>query len=118
MFTKREFRDRWFLTLFATALLINVDAWIFLLVRTWGLRGEISQFALHYTIYFGVDRLGAWWQIFRGPFVGLIFFVVNFVLAGWMYSRERVWSVLIGIATVLVQILILLGSVLVVLLNV
>ena len=104
--------------LFATALAINLASWTLLLVRTWGLGADVPQFALHYTIYFGVDRLGPWWQIFRGPFSGFIILLGNTLLAGWFFSRERLWSLVIGVVTVLLEVLILLGSMLVVLLNV
>ncbi len=104
--------------MFATSLAINLAAWLLLLFRTWGLRAEVPQFALHYTIYFGIDRLGPWWQIFRGPLIGLVFIVINGVLAGLLMPRDRVWMMLVGAAAVILEVLILLGAVVVVLLNV
>lgn len=118
LFPQQLWKDRHLAILFGMSLAINLTAWFLLLLRTWGLRGEVTQFALHYTIYFGIDRLGAWWQIFRGPFAGLVVLVINLALAGFMLARERAWSLVVGVATALLEVLILLGAIVVILLNV
>ena len=118
LLSMQAMRDKRLVVLLATALALNFISWIFLFARTWGLREAVPQFALHYTIYFGVDRLGSWWQIFRGPLAGLIFLLVNAAIAIALHRRERLWSLCMAAASVVFEALILLGSVFVVLLNV
>lgn len=44
---------------------------------------------LHYNVYFGVDLLGAWWQMYILPGVALVFVFVNMWLSYHFYERRR-----------------------------
>jgi hypothetical protein len=75
-------------------------------------------FALHYTVYFGVDQIGAPWHLLFLPLLGLLILVVNALLAVRLYSGERFVSAFLSALTLLLEALLLLVSFLTVLLNI
>jgi hypothetical protein len=71
-------------------------------------RSQQSIIILHYNVYFGVDLVGAWGQIFMVPSIALVFVITNTFLAQWFYNqKERVASYVLLLASILVS----LGSV-------
>lgn len=60
---------------------------------------------LHYNVYFGVDVIGPWWQVYALPFIGLAILGVNTVLGYRFYQqKERIVAHLLMLATFIVQI--------------
>jgi hypothetical protein len=60
---------------------------------------------LHYNVYFGVDVIGAWWQLYFLPAIGLIIMIVNTVLGYLFYQKkERITAHLLMLATFIAQI--------------
>jgi hypothetical protein len=60
---------------------------------------------LHYNVYFGVDVIGAWWQLYFLPAIGLIILTINTVLGYLFYQKkERIIAHLLMLATFIVQI--------------
>ena len=60
---------------------------------------------LHYNVYFGVDVIGAWWQMYFLPLIGLVILCVNAVLGNLFYQqKERIVAHLLMLATFIVQI--------------
>jgi hypothetical protein len=50
-----------------------------------------TPIVLHYNVYFGVDLLGIWWQVYILPFLGTLFFLGHFFLARRFYiGAERI----------------------------
>ena len=74
-------------------------------------------FALHYTIYFGVDRIGPPWGLARLPALGTLIFAVNLITAIRSYVHDRLTSAFMMAATLLFQALLLFATFLTVLLN-
>ena len=73
---------------------------------------------LHYNVYFGVDMLGDWKNLFLLPMVGLILFFINFFLSLYFYRRkERIASYLLLIATLMIQLSLIVASVSVIIIN-
>ncbi|MFA6322317.1 MAG: hypothetical protein WCX71_02455 [Candidatus Buchananbacteria bacterium] len=83
------FRDRIVRMLFLLALLIDVLIWFFL---GWSVRDLPESIPLHYNIYYGIDLYGNWYEILYLPAVGLLFLSINFILALYLYSREKILS--------------------------
>lgn len=66
-------------------------------------RPQQSIVIVHYNVYFGVDLIGDWGQVFIVPFVSLAFVCVNTVLAQWFHAqKERVASYALLLASVLI----------------
>lgn len=107
------------------------DPWIFfpgiisaliLLSHWWYAISKITptseQLFLHYNILFGVDLIGEWWKIYFIPFFALIILVFNFCLSYFFYQQNRFVSRFLSSLTVFYEVLILIGSLLIIGLNI
>jgi hypothetical protein len=72
---------------------------------------------LHYNIHFGVDRYGAWRQLFTIPFIGLFILLFNLGVAGYLWTRDKMLSVALSVATLIMEMLLIVALVFVILLN-
>ncbi len=73
---------------------------------------------LHYNVYFGVDMLGGWKNLFLLPATGLILFLINFFLSLYFYKRkERIAGYLLLIATLMIQLSLIVASVSAIIIN-
>lgn len=96
-----------------------------LVLLGWGLalwfvlpRLETSPFfALHYTIYFGVDRIGAPWRLLAYPALGTLILLANLAVSIRSYERDRLTAAFLMALTVLLEALLLFTTFLTVLLN-
>ncbi len=73
--------------------------------------------SLHYNIHFGVDAVGAWWRLFVPTALGVVLTLGNFWYAARVWQREHVIAYAFLVATVLINIFVLLHIVCIVLLN-
>jgi hypothetical protein len=72
---------------------------------------------LHYNIHIGVDTIGPWWRIYLVPAIGLIIIVTNLLLARYMWSRDPVLSHIAGLATLVLQLVLLTAMIFIVYLS-
>lgn len=68
------------------ALLFNIVAWALPIAFV---SREREIVILHYNVYFGVDLVGAYWQLLLAPALGLLFFGANLALAAYLYNRAK-----------------------------
>lgn len=108
-------RDRPFLAILIAVFLLNGGMWGLLLWRI-DPTGELVP--IHYTIYFGIDRLGNWRQLFLVPLSGTVIGIVNTVIATLVYRRERVLAYLMEIAALLAQIILSIATLFLIILNI
>lgn len=102
----------WLLFFNLIANLINWAGIAFFINRTG------REIILHYNVYFGVDRTGSWPESFLMPGIGLALFLLNFYLAFFFYkNKERVASYVILLASLMVQLSLIIGSISVILIN-
>lgn len=67
-------------------------------------RSQQSIVIVHYNVYFGIDLIGDWAQIFIVPSITVLFVVVNTLLAQWFYGQqERVASYVLLLTSILVS---------------
>lgn len=66
------------------AIFFNFLLWGYVVLR---LRAGSDAVVLHYTIYFGIDRMGAWWQLYLMPLAGTLLIMGNGML-GWLFRRQ------------------------------
>ncbi|MFA6254727.1 MAG: hypothetical protein WC675_01685 [Patescibacteria group bacterium] len=101
------YRNRFIKINLVFSLIANIILWLFLV---WQARNFSDLIFLHYNIYFGIDLLGPWHQIFFLPLFGLGFLVINLLISLIFYQRERILSYfLVGTASLLQFIFILAG---------
>lgn len=100
---------------FLVALLLNGATWAFLRFRI-PPTGELIP--VHYTIYFGIDRLGSWISLFVLPLSGFVILIINAIGAVAVRKRDPfVGSLLIATALVM-QVMVALAAVLLVAVNI
>jgi hypothetical protein len=75
-------------------------------------------FALHYTVYFGVDQIGPTWRLAMRPLLGTAILLVNGFLALRFHDKERLVSAFLMALTLLLEGLLLANAFLTILLNI
>ena len=108
------FRKTPVILMFMGAVASNLFAWSWI---TFHIPASTTQVFLHYTILFGVDQIGEWWQIYTTPVIGLSILLFN-MIAGWaVYRHERFYSYILLMSSLIVNIFVAIFSVLLVFLN-
>jgi hypothetical protein len=100
------------------ALGLNLLAWALTLWFAVPRLRTSPFFALHYTVYFGVDQIGAPWKLLFLPLTGLVILAVNAALCLRLYRHERLAAGFLASLSPLIEALLLLVSFLTVLLNI
>lgn len=103
---------RWLLGLSG---LVNLAIWVSLKIF---IKPVDLPIILHYNVYFGVDTLGDWRQVFILPLLGLVLLVINLLLAIHFYGKkERIASHILLMATLMLQLSLLVASASVIVIN-
>lgn len=96
------------------AIISNLGMW----VVTWQLVEPASRpMILHYNVYFGVDAIGDWKNIFLMPTLALVILLVNTILSRFFYYKEKLIAYLFAGMAFLVQLLMAVGLGSIVLIN-
>ena len=103
------------LVFFALAVGINIVSFGWL---AYYIKPQEEQIFLHYNALFGVDLIGPWYKIYYLPTAGLLIIVVNTILGWILFRRSKSIGYIAGGISVFLQIVILIASYLLVLLNV
>ncbi|MEK7680930.1 MAG: hypothetical protein AAB348_02710 [Patescibacteria group bacterium] len=82
------------------------------------IRPDSGQIFLHYNIIFGVDLVGEWYKIFFLPIIGLGITLANYLLSIHFYSSDKFLARILGIWCLLIQVLLVVGTSLLIRLNV
>lgn len=98
----------------AIGIALNGALWVLVL---WRVRGLPDTIPLHYTIYFGIDLLGAWYQMFFLPALGLSIWLLNGGLAVALVLRDRFLAHFLIHGSTVIQLILLLAGVTLVYLN-
>lgn len=93
---------------------LNIILWLWLFWQTKDFSGHI---ALHYNIYFGIDLLGSWFNLFYLPALGLAIFLFNLAIGAISFEREKILGYFLVGAATLNQVLLLLAAFFVVFIN-
>lgn len=97
------------------SLALNLFLWLLFYIKI--PRAE-EIIPLHYNIYFGIDRVGEWFEIFIYPFTAFVIFLINFFLSYLIYKKEKFLSHLLSIASTVVGLVILGAGILVLMINI
>ncbi len=107
-------RNKVILSLIITDFILLLLGWGFLI---WQIKPQAEPLLLHYNIYFGIDAIGSWYQIFYLPGSATVFFLLNLVLSSIISRKDMVLSYLPLIASLLAELIISVAAVLIILLN-
>ncbi|MFA6383416.1 MAG: hypothetical protein WCX17_03260 [Parcubacteria group bacterium] len=114
-FAQEYFRSQIVVWLLILSLAANLADWISLRLF---IKPVDFPIILHYNVYFGVDMLGGWKQAFILPFLGLILFLINSCLSLYFYhQKERIASHILLMATLMLQLSLVIASISVIIIN-
>ncbi len=97
-------RDRVILTSIFIMLIFNIASWLTLVF----IEKNEAIVPWHYTVYFGIDRVGPWWRIGLYPLFGSLVGLFNFFLSVSVFYQRRLFAYIIMIVANLVQIILFL----------
>jgi len=84
----------------------------------WKIHPQEEPIYLHYNIYFGINLIGPYFEIYYLPLSGLVIFLVNFLLSAIIYNKEKIIVNFLFITNVLVQFSLWIATTLIILLNI
>ena len=97
------------------SLLINLASWS---VLAYFIRPVDFPIVLHYNVFFGVDMIGAWWQAYSIPLMGVAVLCINGTLGlVFFQQKERVVAHLLLLASFVVQMAVLVATAAIVVIN-
>lgn len=97
------------------ALAVNFLSWFWLL---WQIPRDDQQLFLHYNVLFGVDKVGSYGGVFFIVIVGLVIFILNYLLGWLLFRRDSYSSLILNYMSLICQIFVFVGSLLIVFMNV
>lgn len=103
------------LILTSLSFVVNILIWLWLAFR---IPPQSEQVFLHYNILFGVDFVGAWWNVYLLPLTGLFVFIVNFVIGWLLFNKDKFITIILQTVNLISQIFLLIVAALLVFLNV
>ncbi len=95
-------------------ILLNLGLWFWLF---WQSRSFTDLITLHYNIYFGIDLLGPWYQIFLLPALGSLFLVLNVFLTAIVYKKEKILGYFLMVASSFSQVIFILAAIFIIFVN-
>ncbi|MFA5076375.1 MAG: hypothetical protein WC480_03080 [Patescibacteria group bacterium] len=107
-------QDRILIIFFGIALVLNLLLYFGLY---WQIQPSAEPVFLHYNIYFGIDLIGGWQEVYLMPIVGSFLLVINLILAYFFYHSEKIVSYLLLGISLLIEVLLLVGGVMVIMVN-
>jgi hypothetical protein len=99
---------------FILSFILNLLLWIFLY---WKIQPQVDPIVLNYNIYFGISLIGDWWHIFTLPLVGLVIWLINLILVAIWSKKEQLLTSFLSYTTTLIQILLIIVSIFMVMVN-
>jgi hypothetical protein len=108
-------RNQIVLRLIIASLVVNIANWISIFIF---IKPVDETIILHYNVYFGVDMIGNWRQVYLLPLIGLILILINSFLALYFYSqKERIASHILIIASLMTQLSLIIATTSVIIIN-
>ncbi len=111
------FKDKTVLAMAVLALLALAGSWLLIAAVPRPL-AEDPFVVLHYTVYFGIQRLGEWSTLFWFPSVGSVVMILHIIAAYALYDRDRFLSYILMIGGALGTIILFFVSLFILTVNV
>ena len=94
------YKDRFIASFWWGGLALNVSVWMLFWLF---LPFQKDPVNLHYTIFFGIDKIGSWWELFLVPGIGLVLHVLFVFLVKNAYTQQALLGRVLLAMTVLFQ---------------
>lgn len=114
-FSQEYFKNLIVIWLIILSAVFNLADWVILKMF---IRPIDLPIILHYNVYFGVDIMGNYKEVYILPFIGIILFLTNLFLSLYLYmKKERIASYLLMMASLMIQLALLVASISVIIIN-
>lgn len=88
-------------------LFLNLINWLLVYLKfARFFAGQSETVILHYNIYFGIDKIGNWAEVFYLPLYGLVFLLLN-ILIGFLLHKKDTFIYFSLVSTAFLSILLL-----------
>ena len=104
---KKIVRMKEVFTLLIASFVVAVAEWIFLFIKV---KPQPDYIPLHYTITFGIDRIGPWYSAYLLPLSGTIMWCINVGLASLTIEHQRVTTMFIALLSLFIQCILLVAA--------
>lgn len=104
------FRQRLVRLSLLVSTVVNALAWVVLWLIPRPVEG--GQVFLHYTVVFGIDKIGQYESLFAAPVWGAVILILNSIVAWLVFPRAAAMAEFLVLATVFVELGTLLAAVL------
>lgn len=91
-------------------LALNAAQWLFLFIQV---KPHAEPIPLHYTITFGIDRIGQWYSAYMLPLSGTIMLGMNVALTSLTVEHQRVTAMFIAWLSLFMQLTLLVAAILI-----
>jgi len=96
------------------AVIVNLGMW----VAVWRIVQPTDRpIILHYNVFFGVDAIGDWRNVFLMPALAAAILVLNIILSRFFYYKERMAAYLFAGMALIIQLLMAIGLGSIILIN-
>lgn len=103
---------------FILAVVLNIFNWGLIYYRfARFLAGQEESIILHYNIYFGIDKIGNWGEIYYLPMIGIVILLINLFFGYILYDKDKLISYFFLVIAVFSQIFLNLATFFIILIN-
>jgi len=105
---KRIIQDKLALIFLITGFILNFAIWVFLFLK---IKPTDLPITLHYNVYFGVDYLGRYTEVYVIPIIGLIVLLANAALGAYIFPKSKIAAKMLIAAVPIIQLLLAVSAV-------
>jgi hypothetical protein len=99
---------------FGIALLVNIIHWLILYIKV---RPDREDVLLHYNVVYGADFINRSIYLYWIPALALILLILNSAVAIFFYRREKLAAYFLSIASVPIQMLFFVATLILIIVN-
>ena len=105
---------------FLASIILNVILWgaLYFKLQPLSYLSDSGQIALHYNIYFGIDKVGSWYYVLAIPLLGLFIIIFNNILGYIFYLQDKLLSHFLVFSQTALQLILFAAGIFVILLNI
>lgn len=108
------FKDWTIRTNLVCGLALNIIMWAGIY---YGIAPRVEPIALRYNIYFGINFIGPWYYGFIFPLIGFVLILINSCLAYLVFLRLKLLAYFLILNAIVCQLLLIIMSTIIILLN-
>ncbi|MBX4186835.1 MAG: hypothetical protein KW802_01065 [Candidatus Doudnabacteria bacterium] len=113
--SKRSFvSDRINVLNFGLSGLLNIIHWVILYIK---IKPSHDNVLLHYNVVYGADFIERSLYLYWIPLLALVLLIINGIMAASFYKKEKLASYFLAIASIAVQIVFLVATINLILIN-